>query len=203
MNHGGIRIDEWKTILHQTIKNQVDVQCLVENNLNTHDFFTRRQLHRQLQQLELQSASVWASSKIESKSSFQPGGTSVITFGKTVGRLKDKGADKLGRWSYIKLDGKADKEVMIVSLYQSCETTTDGKNTFHLQQKVSLSLLNRTDINPRRNLLTDLKSFLTQSKHNNPNLTLIILGNWNEESQDGNTSKICQAFNLVDIWKHQ
>ena len=80
---------------------------------------------------------------------------------------------------------------------------TDGKNTFHFQQKVSLSLLNRTDINPRRNLLIDLKAFLTQSKQDNPNLTLIILGDWNKESRDGNAFKICQAFNLVDILKHQ
>ena len=202
MNHGGINIEEWKIILNQTINNQVDIQCLVENNLNTHNFFTRRQLHHQLQQSNLQTTSVWASSELESNSSFQPGGTAIVTFGKTVGRMKNKGVDKLGRWSYIKLDGTATKEVMIVSLYQSCETTNDGKNTFHLQQKVSLSLLNRSDINPRRNLLIDLKSFLTKSKQDNPNLTIIILGDWNEESWDGNASKICQEFNLVDIWKY-
>ena len=73
----------------------------------------------------------------------KPGGTSVITFGKTAGRVKEQGTDPFRRWTYQLLDGKGDTDILIISVYQCCKKTTKeiGMTAFHQQQLVLSELL--------------------------------------------------------------
>ena len=42
----------------------------------------------------------WVTSLVPSASDFKPGGSAIVTFGKTASRLKESGPDRMGRWSY-------------------------------------------------------------------------------------------------------
>ena len=101
------------------------------------------------------------------------------------------------------LDAKEDKSILIVSVYQSCNTNTEGHNTFHLQQKLMMSMQNRADVHPRRNFLKDLSQFLKGKISKDPNITPILLGDWNESMRDDLTAcKLAELFGLVDVWEH-
>ena len=102
--------------------------------------------------MDQQAKAIWNSGTILTESEFKPGGTSIITFGKTAGRVKEQGKV---------LDGKGDTDILIISVYQCCKQPTKeiGMTAFH-QQQMLLSELDRKDLDPHRNFLRDLKSFL-------------------------------------------
>ena len=89
--------------------------------------------------------------------------------------------------------------------YQCCrkQGTNDGM-TFHAQQQLMSSQLDRPNLNPRANFHKDLKHFL-QQQVGTPDTTRlhIILCDWNEECSGTSTSqKLCDLLGLVDLWKY-
>ena len=44
---------------------------------------------------------MWDASRINVGSKYKPGGTAVVTFGKTARRVIQQGIDNLGRWSWM------------------------------------------------------------------------------------------------------
>jgi hypothetical protein len=124
--------------------------------------------------------------------------------GKSGGRVKKSGTDKLGRWSYQLLDGQGSRDVLIISVYQCCRQPADpqGMTAYH-QQQVLLSEMDQTDLDPRRNFYQDLKQFIcTHTKTNDgTEVTPILIGDWNEKCKGSSTSqKLCNEFGLVDVF---
>ena len=103
------------------------------------------------------------SGTIPTESEFKPGRTSIITFGKTAGRVKKQGKDPLGRWSYQVLNRKGNTDILIIGIYQCCKSPTNkiGMTAYH-QQKLMLSDLYRKYMDPLRNFLRNLKLFFTE-----------------------------------------
>jgi len=62
-----------------------------------------------------QSRAVWGTSQVIVENDFKPGGTAIISQGKTGGRVKKSGIDTMGRWTYQVLDGQGEKDILIVS----------------------------------------------------------------------------------------
>jgi hypothetical protein len=58
--------------------------------------------------------------------------------GNTVARVIEEGTDVLGRWSYIKLSGKDNKVITLITVYQLCRKPPMAANrdscTAHSQQ---------------------------------------------------------------------
>ena len=157
-------------------------------------------MYKTLKKTDSFAKAVWANSPLPSDTSFQPGGTSIVVFGKLASRVKTTGQDPLGRWSYVILEGKDGKEIIVISVYQSCKTTNDGINTFHTQQKILLSLQNKTDITPRANFTKDLNAFIQSCKDTNPNIIPIVMGDWNEQYKTGASSyDISQKHHLIEV----
>ena len=75
--------------------------------------------------MDQKAKAIWNSGTIPTESEFKPGGTSVITFGKTAGQVKEQGTDPLGRWTYQLLDGKGDTDILIIIVYQCCKQPTN------------------------------------------------------------------------------
>ena len=138
VNPCGLSVATFEQAIMQSLRWNVDIQCFSETNLNSSNFFVRQNIGRTLQKIDNKAKAVWSSSELESSTSFQPGGTAMVVFGDTASRVKQKGSDKMGRWCYMKLEAKDESDLLIISIYQSCNTTTDGNNTFSLQQKVLL-----------------------------------------------------------------
>ena len=127
-----------------------------------------------------------------------------MAFGKVASRVIDKGNDNMGRWSHMLLEAKDNHEPLIVSVHQSCKTTTNGNNTFHVQQQIMMSLQNRSDLDPRRNFHKDTAKFLTEKMAQHSATTVVVPGDWNETMQDKSTAnKLATTFGLVDVWEHQ
>ena len=133
------------------------------------------------------------------------GGTGIMAFNSTVGRLRKQGTggDSMGRWSYIHLKRHQQPPLTIISIYQVCQTPTNtiGSTAWH-QQRRALDLANRPTTHPRTAFMDDLTCFirgLQQSNHG-----IIIGGDWNDYLLSPNSSllRLCTNLNLVDPWLH-
>ena len=159
----------------------IDIQCYSENNLDTLKGHVKQKMFEDVRAIDNEAKAIWGSGTIPTESVFKSGGTGIITFGKTAGRVKEQGADELGRWTFQLLDGKGDKDILIVSIYQCCKNPTNknGITAYH-QQRLMLSEMDRQDTDPRRNFLKDLKAFLHKMMDDEEQKVLpIIIGDWN------------------------
>ena len=111
----------------------------------------------------------------------------------------------MGRWSYQLLDGKGNREILIMSIYQCCTNPTNkvGIVAYH-QQQTQLSMMNRQDTDPRKNFKRDILEFLkAQLNKEGKNTIPLLFGDWNEVINTNTTpQKICDEFNLIDVWEH-
>jgi hypothetical protein len=87
--------------------------------------------------MDQSARSTWGTSQLPSDSEYKPGGTAIISTGKTAGRVKQSGVDILGRWTYQLLDGQGDRDILLVSIYQCCKSQTNPTGlTAYRQQEV-------------------------------------------------------------------
>ena len=124
-------------------------------------------MDQKLSSLDVQAQIFWSSSSIQSKkSTFKPGGTALVIFGSIADRIKDHGYDPLGRWCWIILQGRDNKEILIIIIYQCCThpTNAHGCTAFH-QQQIQLSSMDRPDTNPRKNFYSDLRLLLQKNQN--------------------------------------
>jgi hypothetical protein len=145
-----------------------------------------------------------ASQESSSQSGRLMGGTGVLAFKESVGRLepKGKGGDGMGRWSFVHLRRYRLPPITIISIYQVCKqpTNTIGHTAWH-QQRRALDKEHR-DEHPRTAFIEDLSYFLSQleaAQH-----AIIIGGDWNEtqfDSQSG-IAKLALQHDLIDPWSH-
>ena len=54
------------------------------------------------------------------------GGTLTATVGGITGCVQDKGSDKQGRWSWVKLRGKNEAKLIIITGYRVCDSDVGG-----------------------------------------------------------------------------
>jgi hypothetical protein len=71
-----------------------------------------------MKSMDQSSKAVWSTSLFTTDSDNKPGGTAIVTQGKTAGQVKKSGPNKLGCWTYQLLGGQGDKDILIVSIYQ-------------------------------------------------------------------------------------
>jgi hypothetical protein len=204
-NPNGIKAGQLKSHLQNAMDLNVDIQCYSEVNTDFLQTQQRQKFYENTKSMDRQARAVWGTSQVvvENKSAFKPGGTAIVSLGKTAGRVKKSGTDSMGRWTYQVLDGKGGKDILIVSVYQCCKQPTNPKGiTAYHQQEIMLSETNRVDRDPRRNFYKDLKKFLNEFlTDENNNITPILLGDWNEECKGTSTSqKLCDYFGFVNIF---
>ena len=91
-----------------------------------------------------------------------------------------------------------------VSVRQSCDSTTDGHNTFHVWQKMMTSMQSQTDVHPRRDFLEDLRQFLSERIGQDSSVAPITSGDWSETPQDNTRSRqTLERIGPADIWEHR
>jgi len=131
------------------------------------------------------------------------GGTGILAFNTTVGRLlhNGKGGDTMGRWSYIHLRRHNSPPVTIISIYQVCTAPTNaiGSTAWH-QQRRALDATNRHTIHPRTAFIDDLISFISTLQREQHDI--IVGGDWNDHLTAPNSSvlRLCTVLNLSDPW---
>ena len=176
-------LSQIKHQVQQSCDLQVDIQCFSEVNRDVTQGPIRKQFLEDTKQIAINSRSTWSSSQVPVATDYKPGGTGIVNFDRTASRVKRQGTDDMGRWAYTLLDGKGDKDVLIMSIYQVCKDPTNpsGITAYH-QQEMMLGEKDRQDKNPRRNFFRDLRDFLNEILVNSEEtIVLILLGDWNEE----------------------
>jgi hypothetical protein len=169
-NPNGIKTNQLQCHLQHSKDLQIDIQCYSEVNRNFLRTDVRQFFYEGTKRMERSSRGTWGTSQLptSSYSDFKPGGTAIISTGKSAGRMKKNGSNKLGRWSYQLPDGQDDKDILIICVYQCCKNPTNPKGmTAYHQQEILLSKMDRTDTEPRRNFYRDLEEFIGKCSTNN------------------------------------
>jgi hypothetical protein len=140
-----------------------------------------------------------ATSLIPADKFYKPGGTMLLAQGNVVGRIKERGSDPLGRWSWIKLIGRDKRLITVISAYQVCVRPTHptGTTAYHQQE----SLLRQQGIpkpKPRKHFYRDLNKFVQTSKTRQE--LIILVGDFNEPmTERSSMARIASKHQLVDI----
>ena len=100
-------------------------------------------------QADPKAKSMWNSSQVPAVKYFKPGGTAIITYNHLASKVKTVRSDSIGQWCYEIINSKSDIELLVVSIYQSCNHHgTDDGMTFHTQQRLLLSQMDRPNLDP-------------------------------------------------------
>jgi hypothetical protein len=127
-----------------------------------------------------------STSSIPADKFYKPGGTMLLAQGDVVGRIKARGSDSLGRWSWLKMIGRNKRLITVISAYQVCirPTYATGTTAYHQQE----SLLRQKGIKkpkPRHYFYRDLKEFIRICKSRNE--LIILVGDFNEPMTERST----------------
>ena len=134
-------------------------------------------------------------------SNWLPEGTMVGVAGKWSGRVREKGTDPMGRWSWVNMQGKEDRIIRVISSYRISQNNPDkaGELTLCKQQWRSHVRRNRKRPNPRELHLQELTEFINNWTGKDKNHQTIILMDSNEELKEGNPlHQFMTSTNLVD-----
>jgi hypothetical protein len=95
-NPNGIKINQLQCHLQHSKDLQIDIQCYSEVNRNFLRTDVRQQFHEGTKRMDRSSKGTWGTSQLptSSDSDFKPGGTAIISTGKSAGRVKKSGCDK-------------------------------------------------------------------------------------------------------------
>jgi hypothetical protein len=123
----------------------------------------------------------WLQNKINT-SSYELGGTGIVTSGKGTTHTINSGEDKhnMGRWTWISLQGKQNRIATIISIYRP------GKNQVMLDRQQAHISKNRPSeaisIGPQELWDKDLANLITsfiEKRHE-----IIVAGDWNNDIND-------------------
>ena len=195
--HGYI---DWLMTIQQMEEYQADVFCLAEVNLDMSKPEVKKDLMDRMNIYDkYTSMSMSSSLESHSESAFKPGGTLTTVRGNWSGRVIEKGKDSLGRWSYVTLEGKHEKKLMIITTYRVCRKNSEnGKITIRKQQERDLYKMRKSLKDPREELLIDLEKEIKQ-KHIK-GYEFIIFSDMNEDINNSTRiNEFMESANLKNV----
>ena len=137
----------------------IDLMGIAEINIKWTD--KKKQAAQLSVKMRFGQGQIAASSSRGSKEGYLPGGVAIITRGRMTGRIIKRGADEMGRYTWIVLNGRNGKQVMIISAYRTCKTgLRSGPHTAHMQQIKQLMKKGVVSPNLRKEVLSDLKRMI-------------------------------------------
>ena len=117
----------------------IDVLGLAETNINwSHDAKSSFMANASLRFFHATRLAM--SSCYTTKEGYWPGGTAMITKGGVSGRVQQRGADKLGRFSWMALRGRKETGIIAITVYRVCQNagTKAGEDTAYMQQHTAM-----------------------------------------------------------------
>eukprot|EP00957_Ditylum_brightwellii_P160227 12198633-Ditylum_brightwellii.AAC.1 len=109
----------------------------------------------------------------------QQGGTCIWLVNDMAGQHVTSGEDKsgLGRWSYVKIAGRDQCEIVFVNAYKPCVQSNPGDNTVTVQHKHLLTTQGVKETNPCKACDRDLLKQLDQWREARSEIFLMIDAN--------------------------
>jgi hypothetical protein len=182
---------------------QVDVTCLPETNADWKQSSIRASCNALLRRHFKHHRLITSSSTAAALHAYLPGGTATLVTNGFTGRIANSGSDPrgLGRWTYVRIKGKSNARILVVTIYQVCKTTIQaaGDSTAFSQQWNLLRASGQDRPNPRAQFSQDLSDFLSEF----PNDPIILAGDINSWLQNPNDDKnfanLVLRYNLKDL----
>jgi hypothetical protein len=127
---------DFQYICQRMLAHDVDIFGLSETGVDWKQGYPRNRFNNILRDFWPHSRLIGSTSNIPSKEVVQYGGTCTVVTDKWTGRIESSGSDPqgLGRWSYVRLNGKNGRRVTIITVYQVCKqsvTTAAPKRLTH------------------------------------------------------------------------
>ena len=116
--------DDFTDYCKEVYRFQADTSCLYKHNLDSYNHPVKTILYKTTQCAFDHSNLTTASSPIPATSTFNPGGTMMLTQGSCVGRLILSRHDDMGSLSYHTYRCKDFRQLTIASAYQRCKSTS-------------------------------------------------------------------------------
>jgi len=141
----------------------VAVCAMQEVNRNFELQSTRDAMFRHVRGTSIHHHGVFGQAKLGDTSSYQPGGTGVVVRDKWATRFLAKGADDLGRWSWLTLTGNGTTRITFISVYRVCDGSAQEPSTARTVRSQQQSLYARrgiTGVDLRTRVITDLIAFI-------------------------------------------
>jgi hypothetical protein len=132
----------------------------------------------------------------------QPGGVGILAADDVVHRIVKHGRDEsgLGRWAWLKLQGRQGTRIRIISVYRPCDS--DGPESVNQQQQRFLTKKKRLE-DPREAIYADL--FDEVSAWIEEGDQIIIGIDANEDVRTGRTAEFFRALGMKEaiLSRHQ
>jgi hypothetical protein len=175
----------------------IDIMGMVEINLNCS--LDVRSNFMAAANLRLKPARVAMSSAWALDEGYMPGGTAMVAHGNVCGRIHQKGADTLGRFTWMALRGRSGTGVFIVTAYRVCQTagTDAGDNTAYMREYTSMREAGIEKPDPRNSILDDISDLLLEwgQKGYHP----LVLMDANSTMDERNMAEFTKRHGLHDL----
>ena len=159
-NVNGLNINEgwckWNYTYQRMKEDGVDIVGLCETNTKW-DNNLRYEALREIKQFGSASKLATSTSSEITSPEIQRGGTSLSVQKKLVGRVTSVSEDKskLGRWTYVRLQGKGTEMLTIMAVYRSHKSKM-GDGSSYSQQRRLMRIQGIKNPDPRKQFMVDL-----------------------------------------------
>ena len=172
---------EWEMTIAFLMDMQVDVFGLSEMNLDLNNGMVKDNILQSGKHFDpyIRMATSSSLQKV-GNTPFKMGGTVTGTNGCWSGRINEQGSDKLGRWSYMKLQARQNQQIVFITVYIPGKQNNDGGGTTIYSQMEADLLMDRGNLlDPKKELLKDLHNFIERdTKKGN---IVFLMGDMNED----------------------
>ena len=193
--------DEKNNLIYQAIaKTQADIVGLTEINRYWPKMKDKdRWRQRTFGWWETSKATIGYNTKDSVSTSFQPGGTMLLSIDKPVHRIIETGRDEtgLGRWVWQRMKGKREIMLRIISAYRPCIPSTAGPSTTYSQHQ-RLFDMKKEKREPRQAFLEDLGKDI--DKWHEEGDQIILMADFNTDTTGEEIRKWREQRQLNDIF---
>jgi exonuclease III len=182
-NINGIRLDndgaDMLDIFLQMENIRADIFAFAETKLASDQPFVANLLQRNKRKIWDHARIVTSTSTVVLEGYHKPGGTLTCAANSLVGRIQRTFSDPYGRWSGMELMGRSNKRLVVLTVYQVPQKTgSSGSTTAYTQQRNMFRLEGRSNPNPRKILIEDLRTLVSDLRSNGHDI--ILMGDFNE-----------------------
>ena len=190
-------------VFYEEIQRQhADLYGFTEHKLDTTQYQVRQTFRQHLRTFFTKSKLEVSSSELTTITPYKPGGTGILAINNTCGRICQQGSDRYGRWSWMRLQSKDQKIILLITAYQPCKHPTNkiGITAFH-QQEAAFKNERRQTHDPHINFRKDLIQFIHESQERHEEI--VLAGDFNEDDRSQNSVpyKLMTACKLSDAWR--
>ena len=142
-----------------------------------------------------------SSAKLQWPQDYQPGGTAVSIRNQWATRFLEKGADTMGRWSWLTVAGRGTRKITFISAYRVCDGAKEASitsRTVRAQQEWMYADRGHSSIDLRHQFVADIIVVINDLQHKGHDV--VVMMDANEASVSGSAvDRMCYSCNLADV----